>query len=253
MTATGEVGDLELRGLDLTSFVAAARAARLLCGHDEGAGPVVLHDRAALVVRVGDVVLKVHPEGTDPSALRARMRVAGAAGVLLAPLLPEPVVLGGHLVSVWPYGIPVDQERPAEAPFLPAATLLARLHAGVQPVPGLPRHGAVRRVATTVSRARAVDAPRLAGAVRVLERAGAALPAWARDPAAVHQPGRPCRVAHGDWHFGQLVRPVAGASMRGPVNAGPSEAIGASSTSTISAWVTPPGIWRGRRPGSRWA
>ena len=76
---------------------------------------------------------------------------------------------------------------------------------------------AVRRVATTVSRARAVDAPRLAGAVRVLERAGAALPAWARDPAAVHQPGRPCRVAHGDWHFGQLVRPVAGASMRGPV------------------------------------
>ena len=31
-----------------------------------------------------------------------------------------------------------------------------------------------------------------------------ALPAWARDPVAVHHPGRPCRVAHGDGQRGEM-------------------------------------------------
>ncbi|MEU9030460.1 phosphotransferase [Streptomyces sp. NPDC048383] len=81
------------------------------------------------VVRCGDAVAKAHAPDTDPEALALRLRIAGAgplAGVLLPPLRTGTV--HGRPVSLWPYGTPVDPERPEDAPWEAAARLLAALH-----------------------------------------------------------------------------------------------------------------------------
>ncbi|MDA5286935.1 hypothetical protein NOD94_041260, partial [Streptomyces sp. Isolate_45] len=81
------------------------------------------------VVRCGDAVAKAHAPDTDPEALALRLRIAGAgplAGVLLPPLRTG--TLHGRPVSLWPYGTPVDPERPEDAPWEAAARLLAALH-----------------------------------------------------------------------------------------------------------------------------
>lgn len=67
------------------------------------------------VVRCGDVVAKAHAGDSDREGLAVRMRIAAdqaLAGVLLAPLHPEVGFLAGRPVSLWPYGAPVDPERP---------------------------------------------------------------------------------------------------------------------------------------------
>ncbi|MGW1774177.1 phosphotransferase family protein [Streptomyces sp. NPDC002104] len=93
---------------------------------------VLLADRDdGTVVRCGDVVAKAHAGDSDPEALAVRIRVAGdpaLAGVLLPPLRTGLGLVGSRPVSLWPYGAPVAPDRPEEAPWEPAAELLAALH-----------------------------------------------------------------------------------------------------------------------------
>ncbi|MEV7612951.1 phosphotransferase [Streptomyces sp. NPDC089799] len=243
-----------------TLSAALARGAREVAGEAAG-GPsgvgagggsgrsyAVLADRDdGVVVRYGDVVAKAHPADGDPVELDQRLRTAAApelAGVVLAPLRPAARELGGRAVTFWPYGVPVDPERPGDAPWEDAARLLAALH--LTPVDRLPgpvppmrgpakvaralrrmagatsgeaaaRQAAARQAGTregAVGGAAAASAP--PGAVPVQDPAGAAavvlaaartLPAWAMGAA----PAPPSRVlCHGDLHLGQLVRPVGG-------------------------------------------
>ena len=162
----------------------------------------VLADRPdATVVRHAGTVVKAHAPGTDPAALALRLGMAARLpGVLLPPLAPEPAVLGGRLVTVWPYGTPVDPDAPGAAPWEAAATLLARLHRTPLP-PKLPPMRGPANAARAVARLRA-EAPAHPAARPVL-RAWATLPGWAR--AAEPLPG-PRALCHGDLHLGQLVR-----------------------------------------------
>ncbi|MCX5408422.1 hypothetical protein OHA37_31720 [Streptomyces sp. NBC_00335] len=93
---------------------------------------VLLADRDdGTVVRCGDVVAKAHARDSDPDALAVRIRVAGdpaLSGVLLPPLRTGLGLVGSRPVSLWPYGAPVAPDRPEEAPWEPAAELLAALH-----------------------------------------------------------------------------------------------------------------------------
>ncbi|WFB11485.1 aminoglycoside phosphotransferase family protein [Streptomyces sp. LX-29] len=106
-------------------------------GYGDAGEATVLADRDdATVVRLGDVVAKAHAPVEGPreaEALAARVRLATdahLAGILLPPLTAEVGTLpGGRPVSLWPYGAPVAPERPEDAPWEAAGTLLARLHA----------------------------------------------------------------------------------------------------------------------------
>ncbi|KWX03831.1 hypothetical protein TH66_10540 [Carbonactinospora thermoautotrophica] len=207
-----------------------AGVGKLVAGAD--GGPVVLSDRPdVLVVRVGDVVVKAHPPGTDAAALAARLRVAVAprlGDILLPPLAvpsttvpfprgPRPGDAGGgcalfvrvrdRLVTVWPAGEPVNPEEPHAAPWEEAARLLARLHSvPVSAVAGpgaLPPTGGPGRVARAMARLRIADGTPAAAEVC---RAFARLPPWARGAA----PPAAGALVHGDWHLGQLVRWPAG-------------------------------------------
>ncbi|MFJ6570320.1 phosphotransferase [Streptomyces sp. NPDC091292] len=189
-----------------------------------GTGDTVLADRDdATVVRHGDTVAKAHAPGTDPGLLALRTAVAAhpsLTGILLPPLRPDPVDLHGRLVTLWPYGAPVDPTAPEDAPWAEAGTLLARLHrtdtaalAHAAP-PGTRQHRTPVRplppMRGPAKAARALNRLRAAGphpAAAPLERAWSTLPAWARDEA----PMPPSRIlCHGDLHLGQLLRGRAG-------------------------------------------
>ncbi|MGH3736357.1 MAG: phosphotransferase family protein [Micromonosporaceae bacterium] len=181
-------------------------------GSRYGAGaPVPLSQRPdGLVVGVGRVVVKAHPDGTDPGLLARRLRVAVASPeLLLAPLpLPDGALTGevaDRVVTVWPAGQPVDPDDPAAAPWEAAARLLAGLHTA--PVPaGTPPHGAPARLTRALTRLDryAGDVPE-AGTVRAAYRS---LPGWVRGEAPAPA-GRPYGLVHGDWHLGQLVQVAA--------------------------------------------
>jgi len=186
----------------LPGLVAKARGAahaEPACAHPD----TVLADRQdGTVVRHADTVAKAHAPGTDPGELARRLAVAAdpaLAGILLSPLRPAPVDLHGRLVTFWPYGTPVDPEKPEAAPWEAAATLLARLHRAPAP-DGLPAMRGPAKAARAIARLGAVG-PHPA-ATPVL-RAWAGLPAWARAEAVMPAMTTLC---HGDLHLGQLVR-----------------------------------------------
>jgi phosphotransferase family enzyme len=161
--------------------------------------PAVLYDRhGVLVVRVGDLVVKAHQADRDNGPRLARRLAVAAAlpGLLLAPLGP-PRQVGGRVVTVWPYGEPVNPDCP---PWEEGGRLLARLHNARRPGPAddLPRWGRPTRVARVVA---GLDDgwPE----AREIRRAFATLPEWIRAEAAV--PAPPPVLIHGDWHLGQLV------------------------------------------------
>lgn len=193
MTSNPLLSDLAVRA----KAEAHSRTSACLCG-----ATVTLADRAdATVVRHGGTVAKAHAQGSTPAELSARLAIAAhLPGLLLAPLSPQPVDLHGRLVTLWPYGTPVDPEDPDAAPWEAAATLLARLHRTPAPVALPPMRGPVK-AALAVSRLRAPGAG--GPGVGAVLRAWGTLPGWARAEAPQPDAGALC---HGDLHLGQLVR-----------------------------------------------
>ena len=176
------------------------------------------------IARGDRVVVKVHPTGTDPRALAARLRLAAVPELgdcVLAPLRPDPVRVGaagstGAWVTVWPRVEPLPQDV-AAVPWAEAGALLARLHLIGVPDLGerLPAQGSVARVRASLDRLAAVVGTGLAPAglepaVRIVQDAARRLPAECWTAAGVA--GRPRTIVHGDWHLGQFGRvldPVA--------------------------------------------
>ncbi|MFC9298870.1 phosphotransferase family protein [Streptomyces sp. NPDC057011] len=205
----------------------------LACWASGGSGgaQALLADRPdGMVVRCGELVAKAHAPDSDAPALAARLRIAGAAplaGILLPPLRTGR--LRGRHVSLWPYGTPVDPDRPEDAPWEAAARLLAALHrtppeALPGPVPPMRGPAKVARSLRRLARALTGPPPGVPGAdarcagsaacigcvpsngdpdVLAVRAAGLTLPAWARGEAAAPPGGALC---HGDLHLGQLVR-----------------------------------------------
>jgi aminoglycoside phosphotransferase (APT) family kinase protein len=150
----------------------------------------------AEIVVNGDEVIKLHRPGTDPRALRTRLRIAAESGSLLSPLDTVPRQAGTRWSSRWP-SVQTVVPQPDRLPWADAGRLLARLH--TEPVPTrAPGHGWPHRLR------RAVDAARADATVR---RAAAGLPdeVW-----RAGSPDRPTTLVHGDWHLGQLGRRPGG-------------------------------------------
>ncbi|MEU6218070.1 aminoglycoside phosphotransferase family protein [Streptomyces sp. NPDC047022] len=188
-----------LPALASTARAAAHRADGTDC-HCTGSEAVLADRDDAAVVRHGPTVAKAHAPGTDPTALSLRLATAARLpGTLLAPLHPAAVTVDGRLVTLWPYGTPVDPGAPDVAPWEAAAGLLARLHRAPVPVALPPMRGPAK-AARAVRRLIAAGAHPAAGPVL---RAWAALPAWVRDEAPMPSARSLC---HGDLHLGQLVR-----------------------------------------------
>jgi hypothetical protein len=185
-----------------------------------GTGPIRLApDGESIVVRFGSVVVKAHHPRTDPQALAVRLELVTRpelAGIVLAPLTPTPVPAAGRWLTGWPFGRTVDPD-PDTAPWTAAAELLARLHTTPVPdqAPGhpprrLPVAGGPARVARTVEALAALDGTAFAADADLLRAAWQTVPAAVRTHpgpwggnggAGAASPG----LAHGDWHFGQLV------------------------------------------------
>lgn len=162
--------------------------------------PVALPTRnEAVVVRVGDVVVKAHAPGTDPRALQARLAAwARLSGIALPPLKTTVTWVGGRPVTLWPAGEPVTD--PGAAPWEDAARLLAALHAvPLRELPPLPAAGGPARLARKLA---GLDGDTTAAADAV-RRAAARLP-------RVWEPPAGAGLTHGDWHLGQLVRHGSG-------------------------------------------
>ncbi|GFG53853.1 aminoglycoside phosphotransferase [Mycolicibacterium agri] len=154
----------------------------------------------AEIVVDGDVVYKLHRPGTDPRALRTRLRIAAASGSFVSPIDTIPQQVDGRWRTIWPR-VETVAPQPDNLPWEQAAQLLARLH--TEPAaPRTPAHGWPQRMRRTVDRTRDTDTAY--GAVR---RAAAALPAQAWRAGS---PDRPCALVHGDWHLGQLGRRADG-------------------------------------------
>ncbi|WP_283139443.1 phosphotransferase family protein [Rhizohabitans arisaemae] len=167
---------------------------------DADGDPEILSTRSgAVVIRVGRVVVKAHRAETDGDVLTAQasiVRHEALRGVFAEPLALTR--LGDRWISIWPAGRPVSPDDPDVAPWEHAARLLARLHTAPLPAVGrLPVSGGPVRVAQAVA-----GLPPGAVAEKEITAAYAGLPDWARDRAPVPVAGR---LAHGDWHLGQLV------------------------------------------------
>lgn len=146
----------------------------------------------AEIVVNGDVVDKLHRPGTDPRALRARLRIAAESGSFLSPLSTVPQPEGVRWRTSWPR-VEIVAPQPDHLPWAEAGRLLARLH--VEPKPTrVPPHGWPHRLRRAVHTARGHD---------VVRRAAAELPAAAWRAGS---PDRPSTLVHGDWHLGQLGR-----------------------------------------------
>ncbi len=189
---------------------------------------IVTPSGAELLV-LDDIVIKVHHPRTDPLALRARVRFSaggGCAAYLLAPSTAEVTCApDGRLVTCWPRvdvldpGADPDPDT-AERIWAVAARLLAGLHrADVSRLGGaaarLPDHGGPARLDRALARLRRLDTggATRTGSIRVVTAAaqrvlddlarastGSGVRAARGDGAA------PRRLAHGDWHLGQLGR-----------------------------------------------
>lgn len=196
------------------------------------------------VVRCGDVVAKAHAGDSDREGLAVRMRIAAdqaLAGVLLAPLHPEVGFLAGRPVSLWPYGAPVDPERPGDAPWEAAGRLLAALHqVPVHRLPGPvpPMRGPAK----------------LARALRRLDRATA----WGRAGGPAARTAAPAAPAGGPSATGVAAVTAGAAGVRstsgarsgpalvpGPAEGRPAGDLVRAAARTLPAWV------RGEAPAPR--
>ena len=154
-----------------------------------------MQTRSGAEIRVhDDVVDKLHRPGTDPRALRARLRAATRLDVVLSPLSDAPEPVGDRWRSRWPL-VETLAVQPECVPWSEIARLLARLH--TEPFKErLPTHGWPARLRRAVDRARGPGG-------EAIRSAAAALPAqvWRAGSA-----DRPHTLVHGDFHLGQLGR-----------------------------------------------
>lgn len=133
---------------------------------------------------------KVHRPGTDPQALRERLRVAVRCPELLSPLSVEPEAVGDRWLTRWPL-VEVVPQDPVGLPWAEAGRLLARLHREPLEDFDLP-HGAPARLERALARLGAgADAD-------IVRRGAEGLPAMRVDG--------PNTLVHGDFHLGQLGR-----------------------------------------------
>ncbi len=146
----------------------------------------------AEIIVNGDVVEKLHRPGTDPRALRARLRIAVESGSFLSPLSTVPQQEGARWRTSWPR-VETIAPQPDHLPWAAAGRLLAQLHTESKPT-RVPPHGWPQRLRRAVHIAREHD---------VVRRAAAELPAAAWRAGS---PDRPSTLVHGDWHLGQLGR-----------------------------------------------
>ncbi len=146
----------------------------------------------AEIIVNGDVVEKLHRPGTDPRALRTRLRVAAESGSFLSPLSTVPQPVGVRWRTSWPR-VETVVSQPDHFPWAEAGHLLAGLHTEQMPA-GVPPHGWPQRLRRAADIARAHD---------VVRQAAAELPAAAWRSGS---PDRPSTLVHGDWHLGQLGR-----------------------------------------------
>lgn len=157
-----------------------------------------MHTRSgAEVVFDGDVVHKLHRDGTDSRALSKRLQIAAESAALLSPIAVQPDRVGQRWRTHWPIVHTLQPETVdlGSAPWAEAGRLLAGLHRDHVPERA-PVHGWPQRLR------RAVD--QLRGRPNASVRAAAAtLPdtVW-----RAGSPGRPVTLVHGDWHLGQLGR-----------------------------------------------
>lgn len=154
-----------------------------------GAGTAALTTPSGATVIVdGDVVTKLHRPGTDPQALRQRLRVAARSDCLLSPLNPAPESVGERWQTRWPK-VDVVAPEPGAVPWAEAGRLLARLH--VEPIGDLTLpHGGPARLTRALARlGHGAHAD-------VIRRAASGL--------ATPVSGRPVSLVHGDFHLGQL-------------------------------------------------
>lgn len=203
----------------------AVRIGRSLTAATAAEPEILSTRRDVLVVRVGDVVVKVHPGRTDPAALAARLQVAAdprLADVLVPPIEPCPRTVEGRQVTVWPAGLTVSPDA-QDAPWEAGAELLARLHAFPAAGFGGPLPPCTAPVRLNRAVRRLGDDP----FGKVIRQAYATLPSWVRmdqeqerEQEQGEEPEREQEqreqttepvLVHGDWHLGQLVRtPGAG-------------------------------------------
>lgn len=189
--------------------------------------PTVMADRRdGLVVRLGDLVIKVHDPAVDRDLLALRMGIAALPELreIFVPQVTIPLPAreafvtrsGRDAVSAWEAGVPLAPEELDDAPWEEGAALLAHLHDIPLAVllrvhlPGplrgrraLPSVGAPDRVRRSLERLRRAlgDHPD----ATLVARAFSTLPAWAVGTAP-EPPGTRVALTHGDWHLGQLVR-----------------------------------------------
>jgi hypothetical protein len=155
-----------------------------------GAGTAPLTTPSGATVNVdGDVVTKLHRPGTDPQALRQRLRVAARSDCLLSPLSLEPEAVGDRWHTRWPK-VDVVPPDPTAVPWVDAGRLLARLHAEPIVDIALPQGGPVR-LARALERLHGPNAD-------VIRRAAEGL--------TTPVPGRSITLVHADFHLGQLGR-----------------------------------------------
>ncbi|WP_018160630.1 hypothetical protein [Smaragdicoccus niigatensis] len=164
-----------------------------------GSPTVLVRRRDAVVIRVGDVVVKAH-RADDPLELQRRLEVArtSLSNVFAAPLGNWPGSSPDVVLTAWPAGEPVDPELSDEAPWEHAGRLLALLHDSF-PI------GADLKPATSVDRVRS--------AISVLAQSAVSATAEGRGIlSAASQLGEleigaaSRRIIHGDFHLGQMAR-----------------------------------------------
>lgn len=140
----------------------------------------------------GDVVEKLHRVGTDPRALRRRLRVAVGSAALATPLTTEPEPVGDRWLTRWPRLEMVAPDPAARLPWADAGELLAHLHSEPLGDLVLP-HGGPARLGRAV--ARLGHGPN----AESIRRAAAGVD-------QTNAPNRPMTLVHGDFHLGQLGR-----------------------------------------------
>ncbi|MCX4630871.1 phosphotransferase [Streptomyces sp. NBC_01443] len=216
----------------------AALAAYAGAGEQDAPYELLAEREDGTVVRCGEIVAKAHAGDSDREGLAVRMRIAAdeaLAGVLLAPLRPEVGYLGGRPVSLWPYGAPVDPERPEDAPWEAAGRLLAALHQ--VPVHRLP--GPVPPMRGPAKLARALR--RLARATAPGRSAGAAAAGFAGAAGPVGVPAVTGAAGSG----GAAGSRTGSALVPSPAEGRPAGDLVRAAARTLPAWV------RGEAPAPR--